>query len=260
MTRIGRSGSRPGGTWAAATVLAAGLLLGATPVPVMAVAPAGTTPSPVIVTHGPRTEKVIALTIDDGYDPAACLRMASILRARGATATWFPIGKNVRRWPAVWERIAADMPVANHTMFHAILPRLPDRLVFRQVNRARLLLERTLPEAATLELRPPGGAWTPRVAAIARSAGYRRLLLWDTTNLDTDLDASRSQRLAAALSGGRGSIVLMHCNHDWSADLLPEIIAGYRARGYRFVTLPELLGPAPRAGDGLGAGAGTRPR
>lgn len=253
-----RSGSPTGrGT---ALLLALVLLLTASPTGAAAIVPGGTAPAPVIITHGPRTEKVIALTIDDGYDPAACLRMASILRARGATATWFPIGKNVRRWPAVWERIAADMPVANHTMFHAILPRLSDRLIFRQVNRARLLLDRTLPEAATLEFRPPGGAWTPRVAAIVRTAGYRRLVLWDTTNLDTDLDASRSQRLAAALSGGRGSIVLMHCNHDWSADLLPDIIAGYRARGYRFVTLPELLGPARPVGDGVAAVAVPRPR
>jgi len=43
--------------------------------------------------------------------------------------------------------------------------------------------------------------------------------------------------LADATRGGPGSVILMHCNHAFSLHVLPRIIAAYRARGFRFVTI-----------------------
>lgn len=90
-------------------------------------------------------------------------------------------------------------------------------------------------------LRPPGGALDARVRWIAGSLGYPALLIWDTTNLDTDLRASQGERLSAALRGTNGSVILMHCNHQFSADIPPQVIRSYRLRGYRFVTVDHLL-------------------
>ena len=71
--------------------------------------------------------------------------------------------------------------------------------------------------------------------------GIETLVMWDTTSADTALHSRPYAMVRSALRGRPGSIVLMHCNRSLSADLLPRIIRGYRARGFRFVTIPELL-------------------
>jgi len=60
--------------------------------------------------------------------------------------------------------------------------------------------------------------------------------------------------LAAGEAGTNGSVVLLHCGPDATPWLLPSLIAAYRARGFRFVTIPQLLGVAWSAGGPI-----TRP-
>jgi len=195
------------------------------------------------------SRKVIALTIDDGYSPETCLRMAEILREKNAVATFFPIGKLVRAYPKVWRRIGRDFPLANHTMYHAILPPLSEEQIRRQIGRQLAMVRKVAPDARIEEFRPPGGAYSDTVRRVAASFGYRRILLWDTTNADTSLNGTARGMLRRAMSGGPGSIVLMHCNRSISADILPQIIDGYRARGFTFVTVPELFGDASARGS-----------
>ncbi len=207
--------------------------------------PAVAVPPAEIVFDGPSDRRVVALTIDDGYSEETCLRMAAILRRRGATATFFPVGSNVAGHPGVWRSIGRDFPIANHTANHALLTHLGPVAIVEQVRRARRILERVVPDAAVPEFRAPGGALSRQVRRILTTEGYTRTLLWDATNADTDLDASVGAMVRAGLRGGPGSIVLMHCNRPISASALEGIISGYRVRGYRFVTIRELLGPPP---------------
>ena len=79
------------------------------------------------------------------------------------------------------------------------------------------------------------------VLVAAASLGYRDLVLWNVDDRDTQ-GASASQATAYAERGGRGSIVLMHCGPSITPAILPAVIDYYRARGYRFVTIPTLLG------------------
>ena len=63
---------------------------------------------------------------------------------------------------------------------------------------------------------------------------------WYDAGVDAELDAKYGGLFDAKISEH-----VMHCNWSWSAALLPRIIAGYRARGYRFVTVTRLLGLDP---------------
>lgn len=195
-----------------------------------------------VARHGPRQDRTVAITIDDGYDSATCRRMARTLVAEGEVATFFPIVKNVRADPRTWRHIARRFPLANHTMFHGILPPLPAWRIRKQITAATRTLERITKMPALPYLRPPGGAHDDRVRRIARRVGIETLVMWDTTAADTGLRSSLSGMLRSAMKARPGSIVLMHCNRALSARLLPRMIAGYRERGFRLVTIPELLG------------------
>ena len=90
-------------------------------------------------------------------------------------------------------------------------------------------------------LRPPYGSYNRTVENVAESLGYRALVLWNVDDRDTQ-GASAGEAIAYAERGGRGSIVLMHCGPAITPAILPTVIDYYRARGYRFVTIPTLLG------------------
>jgi peptidoglycan/xylan/chitin deacetylase (PgdA/CDA1 family) len=187
------------------------------------------------------TDKVIAITIDDGYSADTCLRMARTLRTTGATATFFPVGAAVRAHPKAWRSIAADFPIANHTNSHPLLVNLSHAGIVREIKRQATSVAAITGVAVLPYLRPPGGSWSEHVRQAAGAAGIKALIIWDTTAADTALHSSPAAMLRTALRGGPGSILLMHCNRSVSATLLPGIIKGYRARGFRFVTVEQLI-------------------
>lgn len=143
--------------------------------------------------------------------------------------------------PKFWRNVARDYPIANHTQYHGILPNLGKKQIRRQIRNAESTIERVTRKPILKVLRPPGGAYDTRVRWAAWNLGYPVLLIWDTSSGDTSLRSTREGMLRAALRGTRGSVILMHCNRQVSADILPRIIRTYRQRGYKFVTVGHLL-------------------
>jgi peptidoglycan-N-acetylglucosamine deacetylase len=90
-------------------------------------------------------------------------------------------------------------------------------------------------------MRPPGGMWDDATLAAATSAGEPTIVLWDVDTSDWTGIGSRAIR-ASALSGGKGSIVVMHTSSMATVRALPRIIHRYRERGFTFVTIGQLLG------------------
>ena len=186
----------------------------------------------------------IALTIDDGYDTDVCRQMLRTLRERHVRATFFPVATNVAAHRSFWRDVATDQDIANHTYGHPLLTVQTDGRIAREIRRAERTIERVIGANILKVLRPPAGAWNDRVRRIAAAAGYPVLLLWDTTAADTGPHSGRDGMVRSALRGTNGSVLLMHCNRQVSADILPRIIAGYRLRGFHFVTVAHLLGRA----------------
>jgi peptidoglycan/xylan/chitin deacetylase (PgdA/CDA1 family) len=90
-------------------------------------------------------------------------------------------------------------------------------------------------------MRPPYGTYDRMTRYAATAAGEARVVLWD---VDTRDWSGISWRAVAhtALTGTSGSIVLMHTMPTVTASALTHIIAGYRLRGFTFVTVGQLLG------------------
>jgi hypothetical protein len=90
--------------------------------------------------------------------------------------------------------------------------------------------------------RPPYGAWDATTLRAAAAAGFPTVLTWDTSDRDTSPQGTLAHMLAAADRGTNGSVILLHCGPNATPYLVPSIIDHYRARGFRFVTVPQLLG------------------
>jgi peptidoglycan/xylan/chitin deacetylase (PgdA/CDA1 family) len=198
---------------------------------------------PAVVSHGPRDEKVVALTFDDGWSMPRCQKILETLVAHNVPATFLPNAMYVRQNPAFWRRVAElGFPIGNHTTNHRDLTELSGQRIYKEIDRDRRIVEQITGVPMIRVMRPPFGAYNKRTITQAANAGFPTLLLWDTTSKDTSRRTSLRAMTKAALAGRNGSIVVLHCGPKATPRILPKIIAGYRARGFRFVTIPALLG------------------
>ena len=198
-----------------------------------------------VVSHGPRTAPVVALTFDDGTNPANCRRLFATLLEEDVPATFFPKAQAMRLDPAFWRLVAdAGYPIGNHTLTHPELPTLSYAAQEAEITGARQLAESITGRPMLRVFRPPYGAYDATTLAAAGAAGFPTVLLWDTSDRDTSPSGTLPEMLAAGEAGRSGSVVLLHCWPDATPWLLPSLIASYQARGFRFVTIPQLLGVA----------------
>jgi peptidoglycan-N-acetylglucosamine deacetylase len=213
-------------------------------------APDGLDPAQV-ASHGPRSVKQIALTFDDGTNPRIVSRILGILAREHVNATFFPTGRSVERFPDTWKRVAAaGFPIANHTYNHRALGgRCFDSQAAELLRNGRVIADLGFTLAPVM--RPPYEDYDDATLLAATYAGESHVVLWDVDTLDWT-GIGRRAIAASALSGRPGSIVLMHTSNPSTVAALPRIIRTYRARGFTFVTIGQLLGvpgavPFPRS-------------
>ncbi len=200
-------------------------------------------PAPEVIWHGSRADRVVALTFDDGWSPRILRRIYRILVRERVPATFFVTGIYVQRAPALWRTIAAaGFPLANHSYLHRDTRDLTPRVAALDLALTREVVERATGRPMLPYYRPPYGARNPATDRRAAAAGFPYIVLWDTTASDTTRHATVADVVRGATAGRSGSIVLLHAGPEVTPRALPAIIARYRARGFRFVTIPELLG------------------
>ncbi|RJL33054.1 polysaccharide deacetylase family protein [Bailinhaonella thermotolerans] len=186
--------------------------------------------------------KCVALTFDDGPGPDTP-RLLDTLRSRGVRATFFTVGTNAAAEPETLRRMRDEGHViGNHSWSHRNLAQLSRVKIADQLERTQNAVRRATGEAPSL-MRPPYGATDADVTAVNRRLGLTSVL-WTVDPMDwRDRDAATVARRVVR-DTRRGSIVLLHDIHRGSVDAVPGIIDRLAARGFTFVTVPE-LGAAP---------------
>jgi peptidoglycan/xylan/chitin deacetylase (PgdA/CDA1 family) len=192
----------------------------------------------------------VALTFDDGPHGANTPRLLDMLKQRKVKATFFVVGQCVAEYPEIAKRIVEEgHEIANHSWSHPQLTRLGEGTVSEQLGKTHDVVKQTTGVTMTL-LRPPYGAFTPNQAAWAyRRWGYRNIL-WDVDTLDWKIrNASHVQSYILGHTRP-GSIILTHDIHKTTIDAMPSSIDGLLAKGFKLVTVSELLAmdrpPAPK--------------
>jgi peptidoglycan/xylan/chitin deacetylase (PgdA/CDA1 family) len=195
----------------------------------------------------PASSNAVSITFDDGPNPVATPRILDVLRREGVQATFFVLGRHAERWPELVRRMAAEgHQLGNHGYRHRKLHRRSPAYVRDDLVRGTMAIERASGGVRPRVFRAPHGFRSPWVTPIAASLGQRTigwsLGVWDSARPGADEIARR------ALAGSSaGSILLLHDGDGYDADgdrlqtaeALPAIIRGLRARGLTFSTLPE---------------------
>jgi peptidoglycan/xylan/chitin deacetylase (PgdA/CDA1 family) len=198
-----------------------------------------------VVSHGPRTKPYIALTIDDGYNATNCKALADILKARNVPATYFPYSRAVTGSPAAWRHISSEgFPIANHTVSHPTMTRLSYSSQVWQIRTAKARIEAVIGRGTARLFRPPGGAWNYNTRLAAGAAGMKYIVMWDTSFADT-ANITDAAHFNHAMRGTNGSIILCHCGPASTVRIMAKVIAAYKARGMKFVTVQQMFGLQP---------------
>jgi peptidoglycan/xylan/chitin deacetylase (PgdA/CDA1 family) len=184
--------------------------------------------------------KCVALTYDDGPGPETG-RLLDILADHNARATFFCLGSNASAHPELLQRMRNEGHlVANHTWSHRDLTAMSSTKITDQLVRTQREITQSIGQVPTL-MRPPYGATDTQVASIAGTLGLA-VVRW---NVDTQDERDSDPRVIADRTVSQakpGAIILMHDVHDATVDATPEILRRLTAKGYTFVTVPELYG------------------
>lgn len=199
-------------------------------------------PATGLVSHSPgstTSSPLVALTFDDGPDPASTPRILDLLAASHVTATFFVVGRQAQRFPdLVRAEVGEGSAVESHTWNHRRLPGLDEAAFSAEVDRSDDLLAQLIGHRVTC-VRPPYGRVDSRVVERLGSRGLTTAL-WDVDPRDWIRPGAGTiaDRVLGRLHPG--AVIVLHDgggDRSQTVAALPRILDGIRARGYLPVPL-----------------------
>jgi peptidoglycan-N-acetylglucosamine deacetylase len=196
-----------------------------------------------------RGTKKLALTYDDGPNDPHTLALLEVLARHSVRATFFLIGRYVRQRPDIVRAIVqAGHAVGNHTFAHPLLIFQRERAIRSQLTACSREIAEACGQEPTL-FRPPFGGRRPALLRIALEL-HMQPVMWNVTGYDWNAPPAEVIEAKVARQICGGDVILLHDggHKQMGADraqtviATDRLIARYKAEGYEFVTIPEMMG------------------
>lgn len=193
-------------------------------------------------------EKKVALTFDDGPNPEYTPLLLTKLAEYRVSATFFLIGRNLKRHPDIGRRIVQEgHEFGNHTYNHRILPLLSSISVRNELASTHQLIADLL-NVQPVFFRPPFGLLTRRVLDEVERFAYSAVV-GDVFPLDTARPSYETIATRVLRRTQPGSIIILHDGYVGRFDrdksqtvrALDGLIPALREQGYEFGTLSHLV-------------------
>jgi peptidoglycan-N-acetylglucosamine deacetylase len=229
----------------------------------------------------------IALTFDDGPNPACTPQLLTLLERYGAAATFFLVGRFARACPELVREISdRGHTLGNHTETHPNLAWMPAWRIAEELRACQDSIFRGLrsgPEAVPFCVRPPFGYRGPQLWSAVRSTGLSSVAMWSLGSYDwrhhsaprlierlgavskrsgANLKPAAEGRRSDANAGSNeprkkrgGEMVLLHdgnfrqqgAQREHVLAALEHWLPRWRDAGFEFVTMSQLTEPRQSA-------------
>ena len=188
-------------------------------------------------------ENVVALTFDDGPDPAGTRTILDTLKSRGVPATFFLIGRDIAAHPDLARDIAAaGHELGNHSFSHDRMIGVTPSWVADEVEATDALI-RTTGYTGEILFRPPNGK---KLFALPHylAEHNRTTVTWDVEPDSAGTPDAATIEKTTVDQVRPGSIILLHAMYparEQTRRAIGPILDGLKQRGFRFVTVSQLL-------------------
>jgi len=193
------------------------------------------------------TERVVALSFDDGPHPQFTPAILDLLAAHQLPATFFLIGRHVRRHPELAQQLAqAGHELGNHTLNHRVLAFLRESLVREEILQTDQIIHALTGHSPRL-MRPPMGLFTKRTVEVIEACGHG-VVVGDVYPRDPHLPGRSKIHRRVMARVRPGSIIILHdggntahVDRSQTVWAVRQIIKDLRQEGYRFATISGLV-------------------
>lgn len=189
------------------------------------------------------SEKLAALTFDDGPDDKYTSDILDILKKYNVKATFFVVGENIEKnHDLLIRELNEGHEIANHTYTHPDLKGCGELQIVSEILSTGETIKK-ITNKTPMYFRPPKGIFTKETVAIADLYGYKTVL-WNICVEHRESKTVKAMAQRILDKAKPGIIILAHdgrLDRTKTVKAIPLIIEGYKKKGYTFVTLDELL-------------------
>lgn len=203
-----------------------------------------------VIYHIDEPYKVAALTFDDGPSLEWTPKILDELKKAGVKATFFMIGEHVEKYPEIAKRVAEEKhEIGNHTRDHHVLLYYKQDELEREIKDAERVIKNITGET-TRYFRPPKAWLTVKEKKKIEKMGYKTVL-WSLNSKDWVTFDDKYIVRYVTRHIKPGDIILFHDsggvfateggNRDETVGTIAPLVERLKEKGYRFVTITELL-------------------
>ncbi|MEH6537111.1 MAG: polysaccharide deacetylase family protein [Psychroserpens sp.] len=187
------------------------------------------------------TKKELFLTFDDGPTPDITNWTIETLKQYNAKATFFCIGANIEKHPAIFKNIINDgHTIGNHTQHHVKGWKTKTKNYLKEVAKTQDIINAHITPGKSKIFRPPYGQIKPKQGKKLIDLGYQ-IIMWDVLSFDWDQDLSEEKCLENVISKSKaGSIIVFHDSVKAAKNMmyvLPKVLETFSKKGYEFKSL-----------------------
>lgn len=200
------------------------------------------------IARGSVERREVALSIDDGPNPSTTPYLLDVLQKHHAHATFFLIGRRVKRYPEFVKQIIAEgHEVGNHTMTHTDLRKLNAEGVKKEWSDCSDAIKEILGFPPSL-CRPPGGQANKDVIQSAGRLGMKAVY-WTLNSKDFDANDVETVRKAVMKGIQNGAIILLHDKVFHTFQALDKLLPWMEEEGYEFVSVGDMAAMDDNSND-----------
>lgn len=192
---------------------------------------------------GYTNQKVVALTFDDGPDPAFTPQVLKVLQKYHVPATFFTLGASVDQYPEIVKaENKAGHLIGNHTYSHSRLSTLSTGEIRAEIIEADAEIKKAIGKTPEF-FRPPYEELTENILTVSRDQ-HKQIILSTITLEHESAKTPKAKAERVLQLVFPGAIILAHdgrLNRSETVAALPILIKGLTTKGYRIVSLKALL-------------------